>query len=317
MNQEAENNFGTQLIGKMGVSFDEKYMNLYEERWCLIEKIENGEKSLIYFKEEINKAQNLIQEKEALFANIQFKIQKIILDKGVDTSSSEEFQLLRKKLIEIDADKDKLNDMMNELIEDEVKAKERLIKNKESLEILNISIPINPYQKVLEILEQDEKRRKEFHQTAIALEVLKEIDINIAFDVKLDESENDFEIFDLVMNEKSIFVAKTILRNEMDTFRGDIVKDDNVMTPTLNFEDVKEVREVFKNISKHEIFIETVISAGDKKEIKNIFIKNPLAENEKQDYVKIGTKNLVIVEDMIDAYFNGLVIEFSEFPNSL
>lgn len=317
MNQVAENNFGTQLIGRMGASFDEKYMDLYEERWCLIEKIENGEKSLIHFKEEINKAQKLIQEKEAILGNIKLKIENLLLDDSVDTSSSEEFKNLRQNLKETSVTKEKLNDMMNALVKDELRAKQRLIKEKESLEVLNISIPANPYQKVLEILEQDEEKREKFNQTSMALEVLKDIDANLTINVQLNESENDFEIFDLVINEKSVSVTETMLRNEMDTYHGDTIKNDNMMTPTLNFGNIQEVQKVFKGVSKHELLIETVISTGDKREIKNIFIKNPIAENEHQDYVKIGTKNIIVAEDMIDSKFNGLVIEFSEFPYSL
>lgn len=317
MNNVAE--FGIQLIEGLSKKFKEQYHDLETKKSHLGEDIESEIKKRIDIAQEITKKNTAMENVREEINATKENLDKIMLSTEYD-NQKEEFESLRQLLIERIGEMQKLQEKKAALVNEEKSSIKKIVELERDLEDIQSKIPVNPYEEVLAIIENNEQVRKVFSETSRILELLRDVNTELEIDVVPYDYDDipDFEITMISINNKKIKTEKTHLRTEVESCNGEIHWRHEIVTPTLNFDTSKEVRDVFKLNPKQEISIETVLSSNNERKIKSIFLKNkrttkPITE----DYIKISAKDICIDEDETELNFLGLDISFSEYPYSI
>lgn len=317
MNNVAE--FGIQLIESLSERFKEKYKDLETKKNHLATHISEEIQKRTNLAQRVGEINDSIERVESEIRVTKANINQMILDGDFDVSK-EKFISLRKIYIKKTAEMEQKQFDKVLLTKAESESDERikqLVKDKEEIES---KIPTNQYEEVLAIIENNEQVRKVFSETSRILELLRDVNAELEIDVIPYDYDDipGFEITMIKINGKIIKTEKTHLRTEVETWNSEVHRTTEFVTPTLDFDTSKEIREVFKLYPKQEISIETVLSSKNEKRIKSIFLKNkrttkPVTE----EYIKIGAKDICVDEDETELDFLGLDISFSEFPYSV
>lgn len=190
------------------------------------------------------------------------------------------------------------------------------------LEVAGSLIPENPYEIMGRIALGDDKKAAEMKEMHKVIHVLSQ-NLRVGVDFELIDSKKNFELSVIDIETKTptidfgakVLAANTVLiRQDVEDWHGEIQDTKDVMVPVLNIKSRGELTKMFSPYEKNDLHIQTVTDINGLKYIKDIFIKNTYATDDKESYIRIGTKDITSYSHQVDVYTKGLVIEFSEHP---
>ena len=306
--------------------FNSKHKKQMEEREYQTSQLEQLKSSLAFTEKELNRLSEELPIKKELVKEKQHEFQSFIL--GANLMEIENGQKVKEMHLEIIS------------LEQEVKDNTSLT-GKLSLEKLDLmkkirefKLPpyiLNPYEEIEETLNEIPEVKNEFLEMEKPLIVLQkiyedkdwhlDIDLDFVMDKSWVQPKIGFKSIGFTSGGEDLnFSAQEVFsHSDDDVCRGHVVDTLYRNVNVLDTNNATTIYEFFEGyIEINDIHFETIHSGEGEQYLKRIFIKNPYANTEEENYIMISPSNMQYVERDRHRDTNpfSLFVSFSKYPTT-
>lgn len=234
--------------------------------------------------------------------------------------SSDSFKLASEQIAEIQntisitfAEQQEILNQVKDMTDSKNEYETLLEKESEIHRNIISNLPCNSHGIALNIASKYPQAAKDgIERTSRAIEILQQLlGLEISFDIILNECKDEFFISEIqIGNHVYVESLFAVIREKVGIRYGEVQGREDEYVPVLNFESIQDIYNVFGDIPKQKMFVNTILNEYNKACPQHIFIVNDNSEQPETDFIKISAESFPSNGDEIKF----ISLDFSEFP---